>query len=308
MKTLLAVVAAGIVLVSGVARGQSSTSTFDNNMQVNTGNATAVNGTGNTQAITFQGSPQLPPVGMVAIPNHQAPTVFQYIPNNFGMPAEITGMALEVFYDQKCQPEEGVGGESRVVEVKGGSKLTRITITTHPSSDTMKRGETPVKVRMDLSGEKRRYRCLGILTAVADKEALEKGQPVGFSVITSDMRRAVRAEFTGVAGNITILSGANYWGGAIGIANDSSGISLGGSLVNIIGRLTSAAIAPGISGGSGVSSPVARSGLTALILVEAASDDTGGIEIGLADVKNPFKDVTAISIGGNGQKTEAVKQ
>lgn len=292
------------------AVAQTANANFNNNMGITTGNADASNN-GNAQSIVFQGSnqQQLPPVGMIAIPSHQAPSVFQYIPNNFGMPAEITGMALEVFYDQKCQPEEDVDGESRVVEKKGGSNLTRITVTTHPALESMKRGDKPAKVRMDLSGEKKRYRCLGIMTAVADKDALEKGQPVGFSVITSDMRRVVRSEFLGVTGDIILLSSANYWGGAVGVANDSSGVSLGGSLVNIVGRLTSLGIAPGISGGSGVSSPAARSGLTALILVQVTDDDPKGVEIGLADVKSPFgESAKAVPVGSNGKKAEVEKR
>jgi len=297
-----------LVFCWSFALAQSSSSNLTNNVGVSAGNADASNN-GNAQSIIFQGGgQQLPPVGMVAIPSHQAPSVFQYIPNNFGMPAEVTGMALEVFYDQKCQPEEDVGSESQVVEKKGGSNLTRITFTTHPSVESMKRGDKPAKVRMDLTGERKRYRCLGIMTAVADKDALEKGQPVGLSVLASDMRRAVRAEFLGVAGDIVIVSGANYWGGAIGVANDSSGVSLGGSLVNIVGRLASLAVAPGISGGSGVSSPAAKSGITALILMQVSDEDPKGIVIGLADVRSPFGEVSVVSPSNNGKKAEAEKR
>lgn len=297
---------AGLLSCWNLAFGQTANADFTNNMSLQTGNA-SVAGIGNNQAITFQGGNSLPPVGMVAIPSHQAPSVFQYIPNNFGMPAEVTGMALEVFYDQKCQPEEDVEGESRVMEKDGGSNLTKITFTTHPSVDSIKRGDKPVKVRTDLSGGKNRYRCLGILTAVADKAALERGQPVGLSVLTSDMRRAVRAEFIGMPNDIVIVSAAKYWGGAVGVANDSTGVSLGGSLVNIVGRLTSLAVAPGVSGGSGVSSPVARSGITALILMQVPDDDPQGIVIGLADVKSPFGEVPVTPSGSNGRKAEAEK-
>lgn len=285
-----------------------SSSTLTNSVGVSAGNADASN-RGNVQAVVFEGGgQQLPPAGMVAIPSHQAPSVFQYIANNFGMPAEITGLAIEVFYDQKCRPEEDVDGESSVVVEKGGSKLTRITITMHPTVEKMKRGDKPVKVRTDLSDERKRYRCLGIMTAVADKDALEKGQPVGFSVLTSDMRRTVRSTFRGVTGDIVVLSNADYWGGAIGVANDSSGISLGASLFNAAARLTSLAVAPGISGGSGVSSPVARSGLTALILMQVSDEDPKGVVIGLADVKRPFREIPVISPSNNGKKAEVEKR
>lgn len=296
-----------VMFCCNLASGQTATANFTDNSTTSAGNSTAVNGTGNTQSIQFQGGPQQAPLGMIAIPSHQAPSVFQYIPNNFGMPAEITGMALEVFYDQKCQPEESTAGDSKVLKKAGSSGLTKITITTHPDLGSLKNGYKPSKVRMDLSGGKKRYRCLGILTAVADKDALEKGQPVGFSVIASDIRKAVRSEllFLGLNGDIVLLSGANYWGGALGVANDSSGVSLGAGLAHIIGKFSSLGVAPGIAGGSGVSSPTAMSGLTALILIETDKED--GVEISLADIRNPFGEAQVSPIGNNGEKAEAEK-
>lgn len=309
MKKIWKAFAIVLMFCCNFAFGQSASSNFDNNMNISTGNANAVSGAGNTQVINFAGGSAAPSTGMIAIPQHQAPSVFNYIPNSFGMPAEVTGMTLEVFYDQKCQPEENESGESRVIEKNGASSLTKLTITTHPYFDGMKRSDKQVKVRMDLSGEKKRYRCLGIMTAVADKDALEKGQPVGFSVLASDMRRAVRAEFIGVEGDVVLLSGANYWGGAVGVSSHSSGVSLGASLVNIVGRLTNLGIAPGVAGGSGASSPTARSGLTALILVKVADNDADGIEIGLSDMRNPFGEAVQIApVGGNGRNAEAEKR
>lgn len=288
------------------AFAQTAEANFNNNMNISAGSSNAVSGAGNEQSIVFQGSQQAP-LGMIAVPSHQAPSVFQVVPNNFGMPAEITGMALEVFYDQKCQPEESEVGDSRVIQKNGWSGLTKLTITTHPEIGSLKNGDKPSKVRMDLSGGRKRYKCLGILTAVAKKDALEKGQPVGFSVIASDIRKAVRAEFLGLNGDIVLLSGTNYWGGALGVANDSSGLSLGASLAHLVGKFSSLGIAPGVSGGSGVSSPSAMSGLTALILVETNQDD--GVEISLSDIRNPFGSEAQVSpIGNNGKKAEAEKQ
>lgn len=298
-----------VVFCCNTAFGQTATANFADNSttSISAGSSNAVNGTGNTQSILFQGGPQQAPLGMIAITNHQAPSVFQYIPNNFGMPAEITGMALEVFYDQKCQPEESTAGDSNVLKKAGSSGLTKITITTHPDLGNLKDGYKPSKVRMDLSSGKKRYKCLGILTAVADKDALEKGQPVGFSVIASDVRKAVRSEFLflGLNGDIVLLSGANYWGGALGVANDASGMSVGASIANLIGKFSSLGIAPGVSGGSGVSSPTAMSGLTALILIETDKED--GVEISLADIRNPFGEAQISPVGNNDKKAEAEK-
>lgn len=290
-----------------LAFGQTATANFADNSttSISAGSSTAVNGTGNTQSIQFNGSAQQAPLGMIAIPSHQAPSVFQYLPNNFGMPAEITGMALEVFYDQKCQPEESATGDSHVIQKQGWSGLTKITVTTHPDLSSLRNGDKPSKVRMDLSGGgSKHYKCLGMLTAVADKDALEKGQPVGFSVLASDIRKVVRSEFSGVNGDIIILSSANYWSGALGVSNDSSGISLGTSLAHIVGKFSSLGIAPGVSGGSGVSSPTAMPGLTAMILVE--TDEKSGIEINLAETNSsPRAPVQETPIGDNGKKAAA---
>lgn len=224
-------------------------------------------------------------VGQIAIPSHQAPQVFQVFPTNFGMPPEITGIGLEMFYNQICAPEESNDGESQVIKVDGASDLTKITITTHPSFKSLQKNwNLTAKVRMDLLGGKQKYRCLGILTAAASQKALKNDVPVGFSVIASDIRRIVRKEFTGISETIVVLSSSQYWAGGAGIVNSASAASLG-----ILGAFTNLGITPGVMSGKGGAGPAAKSGITALILMPTTDEDPARVEIELAGIPSPVK-------------------
>jgi len=306
-KLIVAILLAGASLFPTFVIAQSAQSEV---VSVQQATALAGSNAGNNQQIMFQSGTSVQPSPQAGIPgaaSHSAPSLFQVIPNNFGMPVEVVGMALEVFYDKVCRPEESDAGESKIISTGGSSGLTRIVITTHPESKSLKRGDKAPTVKTDLTHSKGRYQCLGIVNVVADKDSMEKGIPVGHAVLSSDVRKAVRNEFVGIAGKVVVLSNAQYWGGAVGVTSGSSGMSLGVSLVNFLSRATTGGLAPGIAGGNGASSPASRSGYTAMILVKVPDNHPNGIEISLSSVGNPFGPPPA-PIGGNGVKAEAERK
>jgi hypothetical protein len=293
----------------------TTTSATNGPLSATTGSSSAASGpltatTGSATAINvFEApKPQPPQAGIPGSAQLSSPTLFQLLPNNYGMPAEVTGLALELFYDERCQPEEGNGGESVVAKTKGESNLTDLTVTTHPDALRLRRSNRAPRVRTRFTPGSMKYRCLGMVTAMARKNAVEDGQPVGLSVLTSDIRRAVRTQFFGINGDVVVLSAPYYWGGGVGVTNGSRGASIGFSgVISSIASMATGGIAPGFAGGNGAASPSSRSGLTAMILVEVADSDPYGIAINIADVQDPFPR-TPDPVGDNGKKAEVDKK
>ncbi|MFA6414437.1 MAG: hypothetical protein WCV89_00370 [Candidatus Paceibacterota bacterium] len=297
------VVAITIVVSSSVFAQNTGSANANITNDVVSGNQQLVGG---TQVLSLQSSQPFMPPGQISVVPGPAPSLFTAMPNQHGATAEMAGFGLEAYYAERCNPEETDEYESRVLEMKGKSGLTQITVTLHPKALSQK-SSAPVKVRTDLMQGKKYYRCLGIATVVATKNSVETGKPVGHPVLDSDLRHAARDNLREVGGTIVALSRKSFYGGAYGVTSDSFGLSLGTNLVGAVAKLVTLGLAPGVSGGSGMTTPASRTGITTLLVVESQEGEPDAIEIDLDSVRDPLG-VLQFAAGGNGKKVEASRK
>ena len=292
---VLLVIVSNVVCMSNVIA--QSSSTFNNDMAIQTGNSQAINGTGNTQSINFSGgNSPLPYAPPVALQQASAPALFQMLPNQAGLPAEVVGWQLDMAYVNSCKPRVGKG-KLAVVKQEGDSGMTTFVFSGH--QNMKKQGSATPEIEVDLSG-KGTFECLGKVTISATPKAA-KEFPLDMSVIVSDLMNSLGEVLSGVEGQVVLLSHPSFWAGGVGVSSGANGFSLGTGIFNAVSALTGLTVAPGITNTNGSSFPNAKIGMSFIVAKRMKQGDPGAVDINI----NPAPMQNVQPLGGNGIKSEA---
>ena len=284
-----------LLALTGEVAAQTANGNASATAAAGNSNATAVNGSGNTQSITFQGDlPKLlpqPPVAGVSVPQ-----VFQFLPNQAGMPVELTAAALDNAYLVACRPRGGRSA-SQPVFGNGDSGRTKFSFSGHQNLQELilPQGEVPV-VEVDLSGGAT-VRCLGKVTITVTPEAAKEGYPIDLTALSEDAMNSVAKLLTGVKGDVVLLSHLGFWGGGLGLAGQGDG-STGGFGINFGINL-----GMGKSNTSGTNFPMSRGGMSFIVGLRVADGDPQGVKI----VLQPKESQPVPAVGGDGKKFQGTR-
>ncbi len=281
------------------AQTANAGATAVNEVQAVAGNSQATNA-GNTQSIIQQGTQQLPHAPGVVIPGASAPSLFQFLPNQAGYPAEMASFQLDAAYLTLCKPRGGKG-KLPVESGLGESKKTSYVFTGH--QNLIREGNVMPEIEVDLSGTGT-FRCLGNVVMSVTIDTARKGEPISMTAIVGDLMNSLDEHLRGFKGNVVLLSHPTFWAGGLGVAGQGKGWSFGLGLFNAVSPLTGATVAPGYSSTNGASVPVTRVGMGFIIAERVTEGSEGAVRIALA----PPPAMQGEPQGGNGRKAEAEKR
>ena len=183
------------------------------------GNVTNVNG------LTLQGGdiPKQHPQPLTAPVS--PPQVFQFLPNQAGLPAELMGADLDEVYQTLCDPTVD-GADLPIVPKAGKSGKTKFTFSGHQNLAWVRKGEQRPRVKLNLTGVDT-IMPLGMLIIRVSPETLKEGFPMGQSAVSTDAMNSMADELRGVGAEVVLLTHRRFWGGGAGQYSQGSGQTAG---------------------------------------------------------------------------------